>query len=107
MKLSSADMSRTERWLWYIFLFTIPWQTRLILYSPDAVFSEWRAGALWLTDGLMLALFTVAWWNGWKVSRHDHIDWLLVPLLAAGAVSLVGATAPDIGLYHLARGAHL
>ncbi len=94
---------RIERLLWYVFLFTIPWQTRAILWQADTTFSEWRAMALWGTDLLMVGLFVLGAVGGWRIRRPDRVDWLLLPLVAAGAVSLLRAPAPEIGLYHLAR----
>ena len=96
-------MRRIERLLWYVFLFMIPWQTRVVLWQADFTFSEWRAMALWATDVLMLVLFLVAAFQGWRVRRPDRIDWLLLPLVATGALSLIRASAPEIGLYQLAR----
>lgn len=96
-------LHRIERWLWYFFLFAGAWQTRVVLWHADAVFSEWRAMALWGTDLLMLALFVLAGLQGWRIRRPDRIDWLGVALIGTAALSLIGASAPDIGLYQLAR----
>ena len=53
-----------ERWVWYAFVATFAWQTRLIFWQADRTFIEWRSMSLYLSDVLMLALFILALVDG-------------------------------------------
>lgn len=53
-------IARFERWVWYAFLVSIAWQTRIILWQADPVFIEWRAATLYGSDIAMALLFLLA-----------------------------------------------
>lgn len=97
--------SRIERWVWYLFLATAAWQTRLIVWQADSHFIEWRSASVYLSDVLMAALFVF-----WAVSvvrgesvRVRTTDWLLGALFAAAVLSLANAEHLSVGLIGLLR----
>jgi O-antigen ligase len=96
------SVARMEGAVWYVFLATVAWQTRIILWQADSVFWEWRSASFWLSDGLMLALLGIALARGWR-PRLAGFDWLLAFVFAAGILSLGNADHLGIGLYQLGR----
>ena len=96
--------ARYERWLWYLFLVTFAWQTRVILWHPDASFIEWRSATLYLSDICMFGLFFF-WARAFKkedfaiVSRHK----IFFLFLAGGAISLFRAPSVAVGVIALIR----
>lgn len=94
-----------ERGVWYLFVGTVAWQTRLILWQADARFVEWHAVSLYASDVLMLGLFILAMVRarGWFVRRMDMTDWLLGFFLAAAVLSLAHADQLTVGIYQLLR----
>ncbi len=99
------DVARCERWTWYLFVATVAWQTRLILWQADTRFIEWRAASLYASDALMVALFVfgVVREKGWFVRRMDPSDWLLGFFVAVAVLSLSRADQLTVGIYQLAR----
>lgn len=49
-----------ERYLFYLLLFSIPIQTRIILWQQNWYFSEWQAASLYVTD-ILLAILLFFW----------------------------------------------
>lgn len=94
-----------ERWVWYLFVATAAWQTRLILWQADTRFIEWRAASLYASDVLMVALFVLAvvGAKGWFVRRMDAADWLLGFFVAVAVLSLAHADQLTVGIYQLLR----
>ena len=99
------DVPRLEHWIWYLFVATVAWQTRLILWQADMQFIEWRSASLYASDVLIAALFILAITRakGWFVRRMDRIDWLLGLIVAASVLSLVHAGQLTVGIYQLLR----
>jgi hypothetical protein len=100
-----VSLARIERWVWYIFLATAAWQTRLIVWQADALFIEWRSASVYVSDVLMLALFA-----GWASVAHKRSEaplraegWLLGLLFASAVISLSSAEHLTVGMYGLAR----
>jgi O-antigen ligase len=91
-----------QRFLWYAFLATIAWQTRVILWQADPVFWEWRSVSVWFSDGLILALLVCAIWQGWR-PRLVGRDILLAFFFAAAIVSWGYADHVGVALYQLVR----
>ncbi len=50
-------IARFERWVWYAFLLSVAWQTRIIVWQADPIFIEWRAATLYVSDVAMALLF--------------------------------------------------
>ncbi len=96
------NWSRAERWLWFFFLVTASWQTR-VFFLTSRPFSEWLSGAFWLADACILALVVFALASGWRIRRIDRADGALILLVAAAAVSTVTAVDRLVSLVALAR----
>ncbi len=100
----SSLRARCERWLWYIFLVSAAWQTRVILWQADAVFIEWRSAALYLSDVLMLGLVVGAF-----VARRKRFDdtrsvyFVLGALLVSAVFSLLYASQLTVGIAQTIR----
>ncbi len=103
--MTRPDVPQLERWAWYLFVATLAWQTRLILWQADTQFIEWRAISLYASDVLMAALFILAIVRakGWFVRRRDVTDWLLGFFFAAAVLSLAHADQLTVGMYQLFR----
>src|SRR3989344_2516515 len=50
-------LNRLERYIFYIFLFSIPFQARKILYFEGWRFNEWQSISVYATDVLLGVLF--------------------------------------------------
>jgi hypothetical protein len=99
------DLQRFERWLWYLFVATAAWQTRLILWKADAQFIEWRSLSLYASDVLMAALLVCALVRarGWFVRTMDSMDWVFGFFIAAAVLSLGNADQLTVGVGALLR----
>ena len=102
MKISGR---MAERWLWYAFLVTFAWQTRLIFWHADTVFNEWRSASLYLTDVLMAVLFVSALIGvrGRIRIRTTTADIVLALFFFTAVLSLVHARALTVGVVQLIR----
>jgi hypothetical protein len=89
-----------ERWLWYAFLLALPLQTRIILWSGRAPFSEWFSVSLWGTDilFLLLCVLAVVRDRSWLGRRADAADLLAVALVLITALSTARAPIPLLAL---------
>ena len=93
-------LRKIERWLWYLFLISFPFQTRIILFQTDWYFQEWRAGFLYFSD-IILALLILLWlWQKRPSLKHEYV---LAGFLMAAVVSLVNASEIRISLHALIR----
>jgi O-antigen ligase len=63
-----SEISKIERFLFYIFLFCIPFQTRIILNQWTRPFNEWTASFLYATDILLTGIF-VLWLTRWLIEK--------------------------------------
>ncbi len=94
-----------ERLVWYLFVATAAWQTRLILWHagpPAGGFIEWHSMSLYLSDVLMLVLFGLATTSVLRGKSSLAISALALFLIFA-AVSLFNADSIAIGVYQLLR----
>ena len=57
-------MAKLEKFVFYFFIFCLPFQTRVILKSWGAGFNEWNSAFLYGTDLLLILLFTL-----WLIKR--------------------------------------
>jgi O-antigen ligase len=87
---------RIEKWLFYLFVFLLPLQLRIILYSFRPQFNEWTSAYLYGTD-ILIFLILFLWLarkikeRGWKIVVLQNI-WVEVGLflfLLVSGVSLV------------------
>lgn len=56
-------MKRIEELLFYLLLFSIPFQTRKILWQQNWYFNEWQMASVYATDILLVLLFVFWVWN--------------------------------------------
>lgn len=95
-------LAKIERWIWYIFLATLAWQTRIILWQADLAFIEWRSISLYGSDMLMVTLFAIALWYRPQL-RIDRIDQILIGFLVVAGISIVRTDQLTVSLYQWAR----
>jgi O-antigen ligase len=98
-----------EKWLFYIFLFCIPFQTRIILHQWTHPFNEWTSAFLYLSDILLIGVF-VLWALRIKdirssISELWKLTWfkLLVIFFAISAISIFYSSIPNLSFYRLAK----
>ncbi len=104
------NSSCVERWIWYLFVATVAWQTRLIVWQADRAFIEWRSASIYLSDIFIVALFAFAiagLFQGQSPpqppakGRQSLIALFLLFVFAA--ISLFNATQLTVGVYQLIR----
>lgn len=95
---------RTERWLLWILVASVPIQRRLILFQSDWNFNEWRSGFLYGTDILVLGLVTIWLWR--LIAHRDKLSRSSLAMLVCGtvmifaaALSAKGALLPHVSWY--------
>ncbi len=97
---------KLEKLLFYIFIFSIPFQTRVVWQSWGIGFNEWNAAFLYGTDLLILALLGF-WFVKLILKKSQFVfsnyDWFLVGLLAISAISIKNASNQTLGLYQLVK----
>ena len=92
-------MKKLEKFLFYFFIFSIPFQIRKILFFASAgdKFVEWNSGFLYFTDLLIIGILLLAILRGgsasWRIKKTEI--WLVLFFLIA-ALSLI--TSQNIGL---------
>lgn len=59
-----------EKYLFYFLLFSIPFQTRKILYFGGWRFNEWQSVSVYFTDVLLIILFLFWLFNGCSKSKY-------------------------------------
>lgn len=99
----NAALLRAERWLLAVFVFCIPFQTRLILFQTSLRFNEWTSGFLWVTDilfAILLILRLARKRSMPKISR-EHICLLFFLIIALGSV--VVAHGPLVSWYRFIK----
>src|SRR3989344_8329958 len=94
--------TRAERFLFYLLLFSIPFQTRKILWQQEWYFNEWQTISLYGTD-LLLGILLVLWalsYNGINLKKYDYF---LFAFVGIAALSLINTTSLYLGLFNLAK----
>ena len=109
---------KIEKLIFYVLIFSIPFQTRLILRSWGIGFNEWNAAFLYWTDLLILALlgfwflrfFRQLTFNdislkvSWrKIAKFSGYDWFLIGFLAISAFSIINGSNQALGFYQLLK----
>lgn len=102
-------MSKIERFLFYVLIFCLPFQTRHIFYQWGNGFNEWTSIYLYSTDLLVILLFGFWFWRlrkerflkqrrPLKELAGDSGFWLFLFVLAA-LISLIWADNFWLGFY--------
>ena len=115
-------LQKLEQYIFYFFLFAIPFQTRKILYYPGWLFSEWQAVSLYLTD-IILMMLLIFWWfsfsshggkfliskseilNKFKISKSKlrNPDFYLLLFVVISAISIKNSSAFYLSFYSLLK----
>jgi len=98
---------RIEHALWLVFLATLAFQSRFILWQADVRFTEWRAGFLYVSDIVLAVLFVVAVFrlvHGWRPhGRPASWEWALGVLAIIAVLSVGQAAEPTVAWFAFAR----
>ena len=98
------NFKRIEQLLFYLLIFSIPFQTRKILWQQSWYFNEWQSISLYATDLLLLALF--GFWL-FKVKnfkfKFSKADYFLLAFIAVSAISLKNSSNAILGSYNLVK----
>ena len=70
-------LQKLERYIFYIFLFSIPFQARKILYFEGWRFNEWQSVSLYLTDLLLLVLFLFWFFSTVRSGQISNLKFLI------------------------------
>ena len=114
------SLSKLEKLIFYLLIFCIPFQTRLILakwpvlrsfseggsLSPEVGFNEWTSAFLYLTDLFILGLLVL--WLMRIVTKQSHFgfqkrDFALFGFLAISALSITQSSFAEISWYQFAK----
>jgi len=95
--------------LFYLFIFSIPFQTREVLFfaSPEGKFLEWNSGFLYFTDLLLIGIF-VLWLARLICVRLSltHIrkgDFLLIGFFLVAGLSLIASQNIGLSVYQIIK----
>ena len=99
-------LRKLEKLVFYTLIFSIPFQTRIVLRSWGIGFNEWNAAFLYWTDLLILAILGL-----WALRiilkkgefKFSNYDWFLVGFLAVSAISIKNASNQALGFYQLLK----
>ncbi len=99
-------LRKLEKLVFYTLIFSIPFQTRVVLRAWGVGFNEWNAAFLYWTDLLILAL--LGFWGLRIVLKKGNFnfanyDWFLIGFLALSAVSITNAINPALGWYQFLK----
>ncbi len=92
---------KLERYLFYFFLFAIPFQTRKILYHPGWLFNEWQGVFIYGTD-LLLAVLFIFWMFDFKI-KFSKTDYFLVAFVIISGISIKNSSAMYLSFYSLLK----
>ncbi len=99
-------LHRLEKLIFYIFIFSIPFQTRILLRSWGIGFNEWNSAFSYATDLLILALLGL-WFFRILIKKDRFIfssyDWFLAGFIIISAVSIKNAPNQALGFYQLLK----
>ena len=102
-------MISLEKFLFYLLIFCLPFQSRKILYQWGENFNEWSSAYLYLTDGLILAIFFLWFWRSkkqpflkeinWSWPKNHYLALILIVFLIIAFVSLTRVQNFWLGFY--------
>lgn len=72
-------LQKLEQYLFYLLLFSIPFQTRKILWYDGWRFNEWQSVSMYATDLLLVTLFLF-----WVVSNYSAISYYVLRIMYYG-----------------------
>jgi len=99
---------KLEQSLFYLLLFSIPFQIRKILYYPGWVFNEWLSISIYATDILLIILFI--FWLANTLTQKGKMrptlkihDYFLFAFVVISAISIKNTSALYLSGYHLLK----
>ncbi len=106
--LMSKKIFLIEKFFVCLFVFCLPWQTRLILFKQGVVFNEWQSGFFYLTDllfGAFLLLWLVRIFTGKNkpVFENFRLEIILGAFWLLGGASVFFAFDRVLGAYSFVR----
>ena len=111
-------MASLEKYLFYLLVFSLPFQTRLILFQwgssssfgTSGGFNEYQAAFFYFTDFLIALIFISCLWRsirtgsfGWRSIFASHSDFLLAAFVIIAGVSLYWANNFGLGIYQFLK----
>jgi len=102
-------LQKIEKIIFYVFLFSIPFQIRKILFYQKWGFIEWQSFSIYATDLLLILLFIF-----WVISliknnstrssfKIQFYDYFIFALIVVSAISIKNAINPTLGFYQLIK----
>lgn len=101
-KCYNKFVKKFEQFLFYFFLFAIPFQTRKILWHQEWYFNEWQSFSVFGTDILLVALFLFWFLRGvkLKIARYDYF---LFSFVLISTISLKNSTSLLLSFFSLLK----
>src|SRR3989339_155057 len=101
-------LDKLERYLFYIFLFSIPLQTRKIFYYPGWRYNEWLSMSVYLSDIILCLLLIVAIYlwakNNYRFyPKIDKPSYVLFGLVVIGALSIFKSLDRGVAIFQLIK----
>ncbi len=101
-------MNKIEKFILYLFVFVLPFQTRIILKvwtaNPAVGFNEWTSAFLYGTDALILLLLILGAKRIFnRLKKLEMADFFLLVFILASVLSVLGAENKTLGLYRLIK----
>lgn len=91
-----------EKYLFYFFLFAIPFQTRKILWYSGWRFNEWQSVSIYATDVLLIILLFF-WALNFKKFKLVRSDYFLIVFWAVSGISILNSSSHSISLFQWAK----
>ncbi|MEK7125252.1 MAG: O-antigen ligase family protein [Patescibacteria group bacterium] len=99
-------LPRVEKAGWYLFLFSLPIQQRVIVYQDTWYFQEWLSFAVYGTDILLVLLLGIGWLNNGKRflrGAPTRGEYVLGGFFLATAASVLISTHQTVSMLALVR----
>lgn len=93
---------KIEKYLFYIFLFSIPLQTRKILWYSGWRFNEWQSVSIYATDVLLIILLFF-WALNFKKFKLVRSDYFLIVFWAVSGISILNSFSYSISLFQWSK----
>lgn len=93
---------RAEQFLFYLLIFSIPFQARKILWQQSWYFNEWQSISIYATDVLLMILF-VFWFFAGKKIKIEKADYFLVVFVLVSAISIKNSSNFVLSSYNLLK----
>ncbi len=98
-------LNKIEKLLFLLLIFSIPFQTRKILWQQEWYFNEWQTISLYGTD-LLLAILFLLWAANCKFKfslKIEKYDYFLMAFIAISAVSIQNSTSPYLSWFYFIK----